>query len=225
VRCPHCRLNKDRRTASSSPGGRHHKARYQLPGFEHAPMLNSLVGLKHAAPVLPQSVERQRSRLTGRVLVADENHAHWVDAFEAKQVVEGQSKGAHFRSVGACPAGRCFLTRAFRAPPAVALARKAVPPGRSLSPGSRLALPPLPWRRFDHGDRRRTAISSPTFAITRSPSTTLPLVERRSHDVGADPGDGRFPNRTEAATLLDRETRRVLAIAFVFRPSRGLRSQ
>ncbi len=33
-------------------------------------------------------------------------------------------------------------------------------------------------------------------------STRLPVLVQRSHDVGADPGDQRFPNRTQAATTV-----------------------
>jgi hypothetical protein len=36
--------------------------------------------------------------------------------------------------------------------------------------------------------------------LRRTPATTLLLLVRRSHDVGADPGDQRFPNRTIGIT-------------------------
>jgi hypothetical protein len=50
-----------------------------------------------------------------------------------------------------------------------------------------------PWARL-------AACCSVVKAITPGAPTTRPLLVRRSHDAGADPGDERFPNRTNPAT-------------------------
>jgi hypothetical protein len=55
--------------------------------------------------------------------------------------------------------------------------------------------------RRDLGNiRQRRAIAIAQEQSRRLEPSTWSLLVRRSHDVGAHPGDERFPNRTKAAT-------------------------
>jgi hypothetical protein len=91
--------------------------------------------------------------------------------------------------VDACSYGRAAVR---------VLARRPTPGTPSKQPGRAGRVAPSHQSR--HGRRiGQLGCSRHQAAVSTAPTRWLPLV-RRSHDVSADPGDERFPNRTEAAT-------------------------